>query len=70
MSGNIGGKNNFLELGFGRADYTVVMLGVYGNRSSSFIYPLIGYRYQRKFLFKFQLLELVNHKNNQLFRVC
>jgi hypothetical protein len=44
------------------------MLGVYGNRPSSFIYPLIGYRYQKNFLFKFQLLGLANRENNQLFK--
>ena len=68
MSGNFGGKNNFLELGFGRTDYTVIMMGVYDNGPSSFIYPLIGYWYQKNFLFKFQLLGLANHKNNQLFK--
>jgi len=66
MSGNIGGKNNFLELGFGRTDYAVFIPGVFGNGPSNFYYPLIGYRHQKKFVFKFQILGLLNHKNNQL----
>jgi hypothetical protein len=68
MSGNFGGKNNFVELGFGRTDYTVLIPGVYGSGPSNFIYPLIGYRYQKKFLFKFQILGLFNHKNSQLIK--
>jgi hypothetical protein len=66
ISGNFGGKNNFLEMGFGRADYSVLVPGVYGNGPSSFYYPLIGYRYQKNFLFKFQILGLIEHRNNQL----
>jgi hypothetical protein len=68
MSGNFGGKYNFLELGFGRTDYIVLVPGIYSNGPSNFFYPLIGYRYQKNFVFKFQFIGLVNHENNQLYK--
>ncbi|MBC7413245.1 MAG: hypothetical protein H7331_12420 [Bacteroidia bacterium] len=66
MSGNFGGRNHFLELGVGRTDYTVFVPFLSSSGASSFYYPLIGYKYQKKFVFKFQILQLALHKNNQL----
>jgi hypothetical protein len=66
ISGNLGAKNNFLEFGFGRTDYTVLVPGVYSNGPSNFYYPLLGYRYHKNFLFKFQVLAILDHRNNQL----
>ncbi|MCE3229145.1 MAG: hypothetical protein K0S32_3696 [Bacteroidetes bacterium] len=66
LSGNFGGKNNFLEIGFGKTDYTLLVPGIHSTGPSSYYYPLLGYRYHKNFLFKCQILALINHKNNEL----